>query len=212
MYDVGAVQRSVQAAYNMAPNPVSFLSLVSGSHAALNRLRGDFAGLPSELQSKNEAWAADAAAYDARLTTEHAQAQKIITAVQEGTLDLVEALKAGTDYAKALKKYLMDGDAAHWAKLANELAAIRAVERPESFIARPWLLELWLPWTAAQNLVIEELAEGAATSDMASGAFDAMAKYMSDGAEFVKDTAVAAGLGLVAILGIALGVYLLAKD
>lgn len=197
----------------MAPSPGTFLVLVRAAHSTLGQLRGEFAGLPPAVQSKHATWAKDASAYDSRLTQENVQAQKLVDLIQAGTLDWQAALKAGSDYAQSLKRFFVGKDSSYWADLANRLAVIRAESVPgaEGF-TRPWLLELWLPWTAAQNLVVEELAESAQTTEMGRNAAAAIDTHLGNASEFVGKAAAAAGLGIVAIAGLALGVFFLLRD
>lgn len=213
MYDSAKLARGAQAAYNLAPQPATFLVLVRAAHGTLSQLRGEFATLPPATQSKYESWAKDASAYDSRLTQEHVQAEKLVTMIQEGTLDWQAALSAGTDYAKSLKRFFQGRDSSYWAELANRLSVIRAESVPgaEGF-QRPWLLELWMPWTAAQNLVVEELAEAAATTEMGQNTRAAVEAQFDDAQKYLGQAAAAAGLGLVAIAGIGLGVWFLLRE
>lgn len=213
MYDVARLKRGARAAYNLAPQPATFLTLVSAAHDTLAQLRQEFASLPPPAQQKHEAWAKDASAYDSRLTAEHFQAQKLIGMIQEGTLDWQAALKAGSDYAQALNRFFQGGDSAYWADLANRLAVIRAESVPgAATFQRPWLLELWMPWTAAQNLVVEELAESAQSAGMADETKSALAKHFDTAEKYVREAAVTAGLGILALGGLAAAVWLLVKD
>ncbi len=213
MYDVPRLKRGAQAAYNLAAQPATFLTLVSAAHDTVTELRGEFAALPPQAQQKHEKWAKDASAYDSRLTSEHFQAQKLINMIREGTLDWQAALQAGSDYAQALNRFFQGGDSAYWADLANRLSVIRAESVPGAAqFQRPWLLELWLPWTAAQNLVIEELAETAQSADMASDTKSALAKHFDTAEKYVREAAAKAGLGILALGGIVAAVYFLVKD
>lgn len=209
MYDVRKIQRGAQRTYSLAPSPSTFYTLARGAIGAVDEMLASFQRLPAATKKEFSEWNHAAIVYRARLQQEQLQATNIVQLINEGDPDWNKALQAGADYAIALKRFFVEGDASRWAHLANQLADIekvRADETGSDFNKITWLAALWGgPWAGGMMAASETLLEGAgeAITEQVSKTKEAAEDSLGDAADFLKK----ASGSIATVIALGLGVY-----
>ncbi len=217
-FDVGAVHRGAQKAYNLAPNPVFFLLLTRAVLGSIAELQREWDELPEDVRKVHENWQANLVKYKARVFGEQLQAKKIVNFIESGNEDWQEGLKKGTAYANALHSFFLGGDSAKWANLANQLAEVKEWYVKENpFIFPRWtrpvfFFAVWNPMLlipAASTALALEAASGP-VSEFASEAAEAAEETLDDVGDFLKDVGV--GILVISAIGLLLFIALKARS
>lgn len=191
MFAVGKIRKGAQRAYDLAPNPATFYTLVRAANATTIELKARWQALPLAVQNVTGSWRSDADKYAVRLQGYLGAATDIVDAVKSGSIDWQKALRAGSNYARALQAFF-SADSAYWASLANRLEAVE----PE-----PDLLSWWNDTFHPEiGAALDSLA-GSGAGELADETQKAVDKTLADPRQFLQ-TGFSLGLAALAVAGL----------